>query len=160
MCLVVRTEKPSQQGEIKENAMKSVTNTVTNSNTEHPTQCNINVLIKQYMSRTRNKFVPNEDSLIKWMKLHKWNTSILCKKTKRQLCTRSHCFLPLKWLWLYGSMHPVPCNGSQHPYGKTYVQCNIPPLLVFITDTDDILCVVQAETEETVDHQNVTIECD
>jgi len=66
MCLVVRTEEPSQHKETQEDTINNchkVINTVIPSNTINPTQYHRNVLFKQYLFRTTHKFVPDEDSL-------------------------------------------------------------------------------------------------
>jgi hypothetical protein len=55
-------------------------------------------------------------------------------------------------------MHQL--DGSQYLYMKIYVPFAVLPLMVFTTDTDYFLCVVQAETKETADHGNITTECD
>jgi len=66
MCLVVRTEEPSQHKETQEDTINNchiVINTVIHSHTMNPTQYQRNVLPKQYLFRTIHKFVPDEDSL-------------------------------------------------------------------------------------------------
>lgn len=65
MCLVVRTEEPSQHKETQEDTINNchkVINTAIHSNTMNPTQYHRNVLLKQYLFRI-HKFVPDEASL-------------------------------------------------------------------------------------------------
>jgi hypothetical protein len=55
-------------------------------------------------------------------------------------------------------LHAPTWWKSAYLYMKIYVPSVILPLKVFTTDTDYFLCVVQAETKETADHENIRTE--